>query len=284
MPNLSCTVVCLVRNEAPYLLEWIAWYRLIGADQLLIYDNASTDGGTDMLAALHTCNHVTHVPWPDQPGQGPQLLAYTDALARCRTEWIAFLDADEFLVLPRHSNIQSFLDAFPLSCEAIAVNQRVIGSNRRTRFEPGLVSERFPRGSSEKLWLNGWVKTIARTRAVDRPGIHTPVLKGGNMLTAEGLPTVLEDHQRSFPVSHRTAYYNHYIIKSVEEYEHKRARGGGSYAPGAANRGSKYTEAFFRAHDIAEELDATVTRLLPVLRTEHERLIGLAHGVNPGRQ
>jgi len=275
MPDTSCTIVCLVRDEAPYLLEWIAWHRLLGADRLVIYDNASTDGGSAMLARLHAANQVVLLPWPDRPGCAPQLDAYADAVAHCDSEWIGFLDADEFLVLPRDGSLSAFLAGFPASCGAVVVNQRVIGSNGQTRFAPGLMTERFPLGSDEEFWPNGWVKTLARTRRIARPGVHSPSLSTGDLLGADGARVVLEEAQRSFPVCHRIAYYNHYIIKSAEEYQRKRRRGEAHIPPDAPGRATKYTDSFFRDHDIAESPDPTVAQRLPALRAEHARLHAL---------
>jgi hypothetical protein len=278
MTPQDCTIVCLVRDEAPYLLEWVAWYRLLGARRLLFYDNDSTDGGSALLAALHAADVVVQVPWPDRTGRAPQLDAYADAIARCDTEWIGFLDADEFLVLPRHDGIPSFLGGFPESCGAVVVNQRVIGSNGQTHFSPGLVTERFPLGSGEGLWLNSWVKTLARTRCVAAPGIHCPTMREGDLLTANGDHAVIEDGQRCSAISHRLAYYNHYIIKSAEEYERKRTRGESNMPCELRGRTVKYSDAFFRAHDIAERPDSAVALCLPALRLEHGRLQRLLSG------
>ena len=33
----------LVRNEARYLAEWLAYHRLVGIDHVYLYDNNSTD-------------------------------------------------------------------------------------------------------------------------------------------------------------------------------------------------------------------------------------------------
>jgi hypothetical protein len=43
----------IFKDEAPYLLEWIAFHKMIGVALFVLYDNGSTDGG----------------PWSDRPGQ-----------------------------------------------------------------------------------------------------------------------------------------------------------------------------------------------------------------------
>jgi len=272
----DCTIVCLIRDEAPYLLEWIAWYKLIGADRLVFYDNDSQDGGSSLLRRLDVKGEVRYIPWPDIPETSPQFRAYSHAIAACETEWIGFFDADELLVLPRHKRLADFLAGFPGSCSAIGINQRVVGCNGQRDFAPGLVAERFPLGSNETLWFNLWIKTIARSSLIESPGIHAPSLQDGRFLNADGDDLVLEEGQRSKTVSHTTAYYNHYILKSVQEFLKKRARGPGSPTPEARARSEKYSDAFFKAHNVALFPDPTIEAFLPKLKAERARLAKLA--------
>ena len=44
--------VSCVKDEAPYLVEWIAYQRLIGFDHVIIAANDSTDGTNEILSAL----------------------------------------------------------------------------------------------------------------------------------------------------------------------------------------------------------------------------------------
>lgn len=44
------TAVCaIVRNEARYMVEWVAYYAAIGVDAFIIYDNGSTDDTVDAI-------------------------------------------------------------------------------------------------------------------------------------------------------------------------------------------------------------------------------------------
>jgi len=90
-PRLA--IGAIVNNEGPYLLEWIAYHRIVGIDRFFIADNASTDEGPGLLAALAAAGIVRHLPFPDRPGVRPQLPAYAEILHRCggEADWIAFL-------------------------------------------------------------------------------------------------------------------------------------------------------------------------------------------------
>src|SRR5690606_38250847 len=86
------------------------------------------------------------VPWTAPPDKKPQWVAYEDGLAklRDRADWIAFIDLDEFVVIPEHASIQDFLADYG-HLEAIAINWKMFGSSGHEKHEPGLVIERFTR-------------------------------------------------------------------------------------------------------------------------------------------
>ena len=42
-------VCAIFKDEAPYLLEWLAFHKMIGIDLFVLYDNGSTDGGADLI-------------------------------------------------------------------------------------------------------------------------------------------------------------------------------------------------------------------------------------------
>ncbi|MFN4129742.1 MAG: glycosyltransferase family 2 protein, partial [Paracoccaceae bacterium] len=45
-------IVTTMKNEGPFILEWIAYHRAIGVDDFLIYTNDCTDGTDTMLDLL----------------------------------------------------------------------------------------------------------------------------------------------------------------------------------------------------------------------------------------
>ena len=49
---LKIAVCAIFKDEGPYLLEWLAFHKLIGVDLFFLYDNDSSDGGSDIIAAI----------------------------------------------------------------------------------------------------------------------------------------------------------------------------------------------------------------------------------------
>ena len=76
-PGFGVVIVCIVRDEAHYLEEWMAYHVALGVDHFLIYDNGSTDGSADLLERYQNHGLVTRIDWPLGGGQ---LAAYNHAL------------------------------------------------------------------------------------------------------------------------------------------------------------------------------------------------------------
>lgn len=87
----------IVKDETPYLEEWVAYHVLTGVERFVIYDNGSAEPVGETLAAHVEAGLVEVVDWP---GQAMQMPAYADCLKRfgSRFSWLGFTDIDEFLV------------------------------------------------------------------------------------------------------------------------------------------------------------------------------------------
>ena len=125
MDRRSLAVCAIFKNEAPYLLEWIAYHRVIGFDRFVLYDNASTDGGADLVRRSPLTDCATVIHWPQRPGQLSAYRHFIDIFAPAH-DWAAFIDLDEF-ILPLGGN--SLADTLQRCSHASAVlaNWRVFG-------------------------------------------------------------------------------------------------------------------------------------------------------------
>ncbi len=50
-------ICAIFKNEGPYILEWVAYHRAVGFDHFVLYDNASTDGGSDVVRSSSLSRH-----------------------------------------------------------------------------------------------------------------------------------------------------------------------------------------------------------------------------------
>ncbi len=105
-------------------------------------------------------------------GERPQRLAYVDARKRARADWLAFFDADEFLLLREDTTLGGFLQRFDDSVSAVAVNWVVFGSGGQAAYHPAPVIERFTDALPNAAAPNHQVKAIGRRDRLAGTGIH----------------------------------------------------------------------------------------------------------------
>lgn len=257
-PEMTTTTVCLIaKNEAPYLVEWIAHYLALGFDKLVIYDNGSIDS---MARIIETCADlepgIEFRPWPDRPGHAAQNTAYADALARADTDWIAFFDADELLVLNLHDSIQEFLDRYPANAGAIGINWVMFGSGGETSYRKELQAVRFRMCS-----FDSHIKTIARVSVATPPPYPIPIahrvgLREGVYYTDTVEELVFSERPaNSETTSFECAQLHHYLLRSAEEFRWKIERGLATRVPGDKNcvRDQTYWERNERNKIVREE-------------------------------
>lgn len=237
-------VVSTMKNEAPYLIEWIAYHRLIGFDDFVLFSNDCTDGTNLMLNRLDQLGIVHHFDNPIGPGMDPQRAAYSRAGKMDLTrdaDWVLIIDADEFMnIRVGDGHVDDLLDACE-GADAISLNWRLMGSAGQTQMRPEPVTERFTRGCTLDKPENGLVwgfKTIFRPKVFDYFGVHRPKFYKDREVTADmatwfnGSGRDLGDalhvngwRTNASQVGYAFGQINHYAVKSREEFLLKRLRG-----------------------------------------------------------
>jgi hypothetical protein len=221
-PGLQLGVVVIIRNEAPYLSEWLAYHRALGVEHFFIYDNGSTDELHQVIEPWVNHGLVTLVHWPLPGGQ---IDAYSHALRFYGPSlaWLAFFDVDEFVVPLVDDDIPAVLARFPDAAEV-----------RIPRVDFGFSGHRTPPAA---LTIEAYTEVAdvfgrdpakpPRVKAVVQPG----------SVSAVGIHTATVAHDPrgpdGEPVPSRIVgkacwdfvQLNHYYTRSFEEFEEKRFRG-----------------------------------------------------------
>ena len=107
----TVSICAIFRDEGQYLQEWLEYHLLVGVEHFYLYNNFSEDNYQEVLAPYIEQDIVTLIDWPVPQGQ---MKAYADCVERfsSKTNWIGFIDLDEFIV-PNHENdIKEFLKHF----------------------------------------------------------------------------------------------------------------------------------------------------------------------------
>jgi Glycosyl transferase family 2 len=273
-PPPRIAIAAIFRNEHPYVLEWIAHHRALGVERFYIADNISDDGTSELLQALHDLGVIRRIPFTSTPGQAPQLPAYAELLGtHARDEdWIAVIDADEF-IMPT-GGARSLAEALaPLMAQAdvgaVVLNWAIFGSAWLLNHSAGLVCERFTRRAHPSFGANHHYKTVLRRAAfasVYSNPHHFVLQPGWRCVHTDGSDVVLHPRHGT-GLSERVVWdglrLNHYIVKSREEFETRKARNGS-----AATVGRVKGEDYFVGHDRNECRDGLTAERLAATRTE----------------
>lgn len=258
-PSPRLAIGAIVKNEAPYVLEWVAYHRVLGVDRFFIADNGSDDGTTQLLAALHAIGIVDHFAFPGTAGRPPQLPAYAQIMARYReqADWIAFIDADEFIVPTDEArSVLPYFSALGSSVGAVVLNWAIYGSSFHKEPSEGLVIERFTRRARKDHSTNLHYKTIVRTEAFRGVGSNPHLFRirdGSWTIQADGFE-VAEHPQKGPGLSERLVWtplrINHYVVKSRAEFDCKKAPRGRATMTNVFR-----DDRFFRGHDRNEVVE-----------------------------
>ncbi|MDV0441930.1 glycosyltransferase family 92 protein [Methanorbis furvi] len=137
------SIVAVIKDEAPYLREWIEFHKLIGVDKFYLYD-AATDNTKEILAPYINSGEVVY---RIMPGKSVQIPAYNDAICKYRslTRWLAVVDADEFIVpVGQFDTVTDFLKNYE-DYPAVGVNWIMYDSNGHVTKPDGLVIKNYTR-------------------------------------------------------------------------------------------------------------------------------------------
>ncbi len=248
-------VITTMRNEGPFIVEWVAHLRALGVTDILVYSNDCDDGTEAVLDALDAAVVLTHRRHAGggKSVQWRALRAAKKEPVYKTADWVACLDCDEFPALAEpFTDLPSLISA--ADADAIVLPWRLFGSSGRLHTTPSPVTETFMRAAPEHMLFPAagrFFKTLYRRQAFARPGIHRPERRQSAPLPkwVDGglcpLPPDFAERDRQIllhdPAVNRDAVaLNHYSVKSAEDFLIKRRRG-------LPNRASKPLDASYWA-------------------------------------
>lgn len=226
--KLKVAVCAICKNENPYILEWVAYQKLVGFDHVFVYDNDSSDGTSEALIRLHEAGQITRIFWPRLPEVAPQRSAYADFLERFGHgfDWAMICDLDEFLCVDQ-GTVQQFIGEALLAnseASAIAIPWLVFGSSGQAAIADDLVINRFEHCELE---CDGAVKTLFRLN--DTFNIRTHVVDIGLGKYVDNTFALAE--WSSYAPTHLSfprfggARVHHYFTKSKGEWDLRKSLG-----------------------------------------------------------
>ncbi len=248
------SIVAIMKNEKPYLKEWIEYHRVQGVKHFYLCDNDSTDNTKEYLKPYIDTKLITYI---HQPGVNQQLKCYQKVVDQYKNEttWLAIIDIDEYMVPLKASNMKRFLKDFNDVSE-VSLHWMNYGDNNLFSRTNNLITETF---TSHGKHLNHTVKSIVKPDMVvdfNSFGSNHYVKVRGKSVNEYHKPV---SYMLNFNISGDLARINHYILKSFEEFHHKKSRG--------HPEGTPINYAYYFYHnDNSVKNDKSMLRFLPKLK------------------
>lgn len=265
--------VLTVRNEAAFLLEWLAHHRAVGFTDFLVFSNDCTDGTDTMLDRLAALGQLTHVANPGPHARGPQWAALNIASNHplfAAADWAMVLDIDEFVNIHVGAHrIPDLLAALP-DATAIALTWRMFGNAGVVAYANTPVLQTFTRAAPALLhwpWRASLFKTLFRVDGTyAKFGVHRPRNPDTGKLpdqrwfdgSGRELPDLYHT-QRSMSAlgtnNFQMAQLNHYALGAMQSYLVKCDRG-------RANReASAYDMGYWVDRNFSDVVDTSIQAL-----------------------
>ncbi len=260
-----------VKNEAAFLLEWLAHHRACGFTDFLVYSNDCTDGTDTMLDRLQQMGWLTHVRNNGPHDEGPQwaLLKSADKHPlKAAADWVLFCDIDEFVNIHIGNRTLSALLAALPKADAVALTWRMFGNAGVIDQADQPVTATFTKAAPETLawpWRAQLFKTLFRNDGRYRKlGVHRPrsLAPGQTARWFDGSgreAADLSQGTRIFSDYTRANYglvqLNHYALGSMQNYLVKCDRG-------RANReASGFDMGYWVERNLCQTEDRSILRL-----------------------
>jgi len=286
-PNRLTSIVTTMKNEGPFLLEWIAYHRVIGVTDFLVYTNDCTDGTDTFLALLQEkglCQHRAN-PWRPGAPTSPQhtaLQVAADEPTIRQADWVICMDVDEYINVKIGDGTLAALYQAVGEANMVSLTWRLFGNSAVVAYEDQPVIAQFDRCAPEVIRKphQAWgFKTLFRNIDIFRKlGVHRPKALKPELweqitwVNGSGRPMPISVLRNGWRSSISTYGYdwvqlNHYAVRSVESFLVKRDRGRVNHTD--RDQGSSY---WFRMnHNI--DTDRSIQRMIPALKAEMTRLL-----------
>lgn len=248
-------IAACARWESPYAAEWLTYHRAVGFEHVYLYCN--DDDPAELYEAILPFTQgpdpfVTFRYFPEQ-GMQRQMLMHFCAHDGRDSEWVSFLDLDEFLRLPPGQTLPDYMRAFEDQTDCLMFNWVYFGPNGHKTHPGTRVLATYTRREAH---LHPNTKYLARSHLLLSPdlfvnctdnafvhqlaGFISHPIRAMNVLAEdmadyyEAFPdraaAFVHDPSRSARIFD-AALIHHYAFRSEKAFEDRVARGlKGNYA------------------------------------------------------
>jgi len=236
----SHVIMTTMKNEGPFILEWVAHNLCLGFTGFVIFTNDCEDGTDAIADRLTELGYASHRPNDVSDGAPPQHKALRRARAHPWVQgaaWLMCLDVDEFINLREEiTTLPEMIDRMG-DCDAVSFAWKLFGCGGVVAYEDRPVTEQFTLADIEDDPANGRAtgfKTLFRNSGLftkfnpHRPK-GVPEGRAGDVRWSDcggNLRPMAQVGWRAWPgFSHRYARLHHYSVRSIDSFLVKRDRG-----------------------------------------------------------
>ncbi len=241
--NSGNVIVGCMKNEAPYIVEWVAYHRAMGVDNFLIYTNGCEDGTTELLDRLQEMGVLQHRDNNEWKGNSPQQHALNNSLNEPviqNAEWIIHIDVDEFINVRTGNGTLNDLYKATGNATNIAMTWRLFGHNDVHKLSDDFVIDQFdtcaPKYCPKPHTVWGFKSMFKNLQAYRKISCHRPnqviedkadEVKWVNGSGRDVTESYIKGGWRSSKktIGYDLVQLNHYALRSAESFLIKRQRG-----------------------------------------------------------
>lgn len=233
-----------MKDEGPFILEWLAWHKAMGLTDLYVFTNDCSDGTDLLLDRLEEMGELKHLPNPakvtETAALQPFALKYMQQFrAFQEADFFISFDVDEFFnVRVGDGTFAALFEAVP-EFDVLSVSEILHGANGNEHYRPGWLTEMFPRhrtlepgsrkakvGVKSIVRLSDRVAQVRNHRPDLRADLSDPVWLDGS---GQRMPELLEQADQNGADCrgrYALASLEHFALRSLESFLVKMDRGG----------------------------------------------------------
>jgi hypothetical protein len=216
------TVGSCLKQEEPYMLDFLTYHRRVGVEHFVFYDREFTQ--LSQLLSNEPDVEVFHFP---ESTVNVHAQAWADLIQynTNKTKWLALIDADQALVPVKYKNVKDVLAGYE-TFASLQCNWHTFGSSGHLNKEPGSVYERFLKRAPSNHIINRATQFICqphRTLPIKTHDPHHPRLPDSEV-SVNTNRNVVQGPFNSPPL-HDVLWVAHYSNKSREEWAIKNSKG-----------------------------------------------------------
>ena len=238
---MNVSICSVIKDEQDYIDEWINYNFSIGFNDIYLFEDYGSkphDEICDKYDGVHLMKVAGIKPSVPLKRRQTYLLNYFIKNYNKKTDWVGFIDVDEFIILDECNDIHDLLDEFKDEY-GLYLYWLVFNANGRIKKPPKTIStfDAYPNPSfglkRDKPW---YYKSFVNLKKC----VNDDNLMRSNHEIKNGVNT---KHLKTNMVQcYHKAHINHYFTKSWEDWIHK------IITRGVLNIGNRKIDDFFECN------------------------------------